>query len=116
MEVAILAAITKAQNEQLKQENEQLKSQVKEFQRLIFGSKSERFVSSIPSDIQIDLFAGAPTKNEEPLKQQQISYTRNLSSKKKQKPIRSQLPAHLPRIEEIIEPQVIVPGSKKIGE
>jgi len=116
MEVAILAAITKAQNEQLKQEVEQLKSQVKEFQRLIFGSKSERFVSSIPSDIQIDLFAGAPTKNEEPLKQQQISYTRNLSSKKKQKPIRSQLPAHLPRIEEIIEPQVIVPGSKKIGE
>ncbi len=117
MEAEVLAAITKAQNEQLKQENEQLKLQVKEFQRLIYGSKSERFVpSSISEDNQIDLFAGEPIKNPESSKQQQISYSRNVSSKKKQKPVRSELPSHLPRVEEIIEPEQIAAGAKKIGE
>ena len=116
MEAEILAAITKAQNEQLKQENEQLKLQLKEFKRLIFGSKSERFVPSTPTDSQIDLFTGTSAKDQEQLKQQQISYTRKVPSKKKQKPVRSELPAHLPRVEEIIEPSSIDPGAKKIGE
>lgn len=116
METAVQVAIIKVQNEHLKQENEQLKFQVKEFQRLIFGSKSERFIPSIPIDSQIDLFTGTSAKEQEQLEQQQISYTRKVSSKKKQKPVRSELPAHLPRVEEIIEPEQIASGAKKIGE
>lgn len=116
METTVQAAIIWVENEQLKQENEQLKSQVKEFQRLIFGSKSERFVPSNPTDSQIDLFTGTSAKDQEPLKQQQISYTRKVPSKKKKKPVRSELPSHLPRVEEIIEPELLAPGAKKIGE
>jgi len=116
METAVQVAIIKVQNEHLKQEVEQLKFQVKEFQRLIFGSKSERFIPSIPIDSQIDLFTGTSAKEQEQLEQQQISYTRKVSSKKKQKPVRSELPAHLPRVEEIIEPEQIASGAKKIGE
>ena len=115
MEIEVQAAIIKDQNEQLKQEVEQLKSQLKELQRLMFGSKSERFVSTVLNS-QIDLFTGTAPSDEVTIKQEEIKYTRTVSTTKKQKPVRQELPAHLPRVVEIIEPTVIAPGSKKIGE
>lgn len=115
MEAEVLAAITKVEYEQLKQENEQLKFQLKELQRIVFGSKSERFISE-PTDGQIDLFTGTAPSDQTPVKKEEITYTRKVSSKKKQKPVRSELPANLPRKTEIIEPLDLEPGSKKIGE
>lgn len=101
------------QNERLLSENEYLKQQLKELKRLIFGSKSERFVPT--DDSQLSLFNAqqeeAPEKESE-----QITYTREKPGKEKQAAIRAQLPSHLPRIEEVVEPEKLEEGSKKIGE
>ena len=106
--------VSKAEYDKLLLDYRNLKTQLSELQRMIFGSRSERFIPA--SDGQIDLFTG--TALEEPVKdrEQQISYTRSVSTKQKQKPIRTEIPSHLPRIEEIIEPDNTEPGSKKIGE
>ncbi|MCD6178290.1 MAG: IS66 family transposase [Bacteroidales bacterium] len=85
-----------------------------ELQRMIFGSRSERFVPV--TDGQIDLFTGTALSEQAKVQKQEISYTRTVGTKKKQKPIRTEIPSHLPRVEEVIEPSEIEPGSKKIGE
>jgi len=106
--------VSKAEYDHILSENQTLKAQLSELQRMIFGSRSERFIPSI--DGQIDLFTGTALSEQEKQQKQEINYTRTVSSKQKQKPIRTEIPSHLPRIEEIIEPKEIEPGSKKIGE
>jgi len=106
--------VPKAEYDQLLLEYQTLKAQLSELQRMIFGSKSERFVPV--TDGQIDLFTGTSLSEQAKGQKQEISYTRTVGTKKKQKPIRTEIPSHLPRIEEIIEPTEIEPGSKKIGE
>jgi transposase len=106
--------VPKAEYDQLLLDYQALKTQLSELQRMIFGSRSERFVPMI--DGQMDLFTGTSLSEQAKEQKQQISYTRTVSTKKKQKPIRTEIPSHLPRIEEIIEPKEIEPGSKRIGE
>lgn len=105
--------VSKGQYEKLLSENEYLKQQLKELKRLIFGSKSERFIPIDESQLQLfdSLEAEAPEKEVE-----EIIYKRGKSNKEKQPAIRTKLPSHLPRVEEIIEPEDIEEGSKKIGE
>lgn len=90
--------------------------QLSELQRMVYGSKSERLKSTTPDPQQLDLFAStedAPTI-EPPLEQTRtISYERK---KEKKQPVRSVLPEHLRREEEIIEPENIPRGAVKIGE
>jgi len=102
------------QNEKLLSENEYLKQQLDELKRLIFGSKSERFVPNAPDAEQYSLFETEVEPAEEQI--EEIAYSRKKAEKKKQKAIRAKIPAHLPRVEEIIEPDIIEYGSKKIGE
>ncbi|EDP94194.1 IS66 family transposase [Kordia algicida OT-1] len=90
---------------------EQLKRELAELKRLIFGSKSERFVPNTDA-LQLGLFTEASKVTNES-EQTQISYHR---SKTKKHPVRLPLASHLPRVEEIIEPKNIVDGSIKIGE
>ncbi len=106
--------VPKAEYDKLLLEYQSLKTQLSELQRMIFGSRSERFIPV--TDGQIDLFTGTALSEQAKQHKQEISYTRTVSLKQKQKPIRTEIPAHLPRIEEIIEPKEIEPGSKKIGE
>jgi len=106
--------VSKAEYDKLLIEYQSLKTQLSELQRMIFGSRSERFIPA--SDSQIDLFTGTALSEQAKEQKQEISYTRTVSAKKKQKPIRTEIPSHLPRIEEVIEPLEIEPGSKKIGE
>ena len=97
------------------QENLVLKAQIAELRRLIFGSKSERFIGSDVDVAQLGLFE--ETKQQQvTLEQEQISYSRNKPKEKKQVPVRALLPAHLPRIEEIIEPKNLHQNAVKIGE
>ncbi len=105
--------LSKGQYEKLLSENEYLKQQLKELKRLIFGSKSERFVPV--DDSQFSLF---DTEKEEVQEKEteQISYTREKPCKEKQIAIRTAIPSHLPRVEEVVEPDYIEEGSKKIGE
>ncbi|NRA12345.1 MAG: IS66 family transposase [Crocinitomicaceae bacterium] len=90
----------------------ELKRQLSELKRMIFGSKSERFIPT--EDGQLGLFVQQSEQQAE-TNQEQITYSRE-KNKNKQKPVRTSLPTHLPRVEEIIEPKDLVEGAKKIGE
>jgi len=98
--------------EKSQQEIALLKHQLAELKRLIYGAKSERFVSE--NSDQLSLFVqefSEPEKTTE-----QITYERNKKAKPKNPPVRLPLPAHLPRVEEVIEPTNIPEGSKQIGQ
>ena len=92
---------------------EWLKHQLAELQRLIFGSKRERFIT--PDPLQSTLF-DLPVAEVTVAKQEDIAYTRTKpETKDKKHPLRAELPAHLPRKTEIIEPENLPEGSKFIG-
>lgn len=96
----------------LKSEVADLKFRLSELNRLIFGAKSERFIAVDPQ--QMSLFE--LPEAEKPQKQtKQISYTRTKKEDKKQ-PLRMELPSHLPRKVEVIEPENLPENAKKIGE
>ncbi len=95
---------------QFKEEVVLLKHQLAELRRMIFGAKSERFISTDTN--QMTLF-DLPEQQTKPQEKEQITYTRNKSDKNKKQPLRLELAPHLPRKEEIIEPENI-PGNAKI--
>ena len=104
--------ISKQQYDQLLSENAWLKYEISELKRLIFGAKSERYIATDPN--QPTLFELPPeTIVEKP--QQEITYKRYKPEEKKH-PLRLELPAHLPRKQEIIEPEALPEGAKKIGD
>ena len=72
--------------EKATQENLVLKQQLAELRRLIFGSKSERFVSSETTTAQLGLFE--QDVEEIDSKREQITYSRT-KSKEKQVPVRA---------------------------
>ncbi|TSE03695.1 IS66 family transposase [Aquimarina algiphila] len=102
------------EHQKLQFDYQYLQQQLSELKRMIFGSKSERFVAS---DIeQLDLFVEQLEISDIKHESIEITYKREKKAEEKQQPIRSSIPSHLPRIEEIIEPAEISPNSKKIGE
>jgi len=104
----------KEKYEKSQQEVVVLKQQIAELRRLIFGSKSERFIPNDHDNHQLGLFE-KDTQQEETTEKEQISYSRT-KLKEKQIPVRVLLPAHLPRVEEIIEPISLNTDAVKIGE
>jgi transposase len=104
-------------HQSLKSDYQYVCFQLTELQRMLFGSKSERFISSTPDAFHGDLFASheLETANAEApvVETEVITYER---SKEKQHPARSRLPEHLRREEELIEPESIPEGAVKIGE
>jgi transposase len=108
---ALLAS--KSDYEKLQRDYESVRFELDQLKRMIFGSKSERFRPAIDPQ-QLALF-DIPAEESEP-KKEQITYTRNKSSEEKKQPVRSELPAHLPRVEHVIELKDLPEGAKKIGE
>ncbi len=96
-----------------------LKHQLKELQRLIFGSKQERFIPSgnNPSQLNLDMHVEeiAACKIIDAKKIECIRHTKEVTEKKEH-PGRMKLPEHLERREIIIEPEQNAEGYKKIGE
>ena len=93
---------------------EWLKHQLAELQRLIYGSKRERFIT--PDPLQSTLFDLPATEVSE-TKMEDITFTRTKPQAKDNKhPLRAELPAHLPRKTEIIEPENVPEGAKLIGK
>lgn len=84
--------------------------QLEQLKRMIFGTKSERFVPADPA--QSTLFEVGATA---PPPVQAISYTRTRPQEKKQ-PVREPIAAHLPRVERVIEPEDLPAGARKIGQ
>ncbi|MBI2269282.1 MAG: IS66 family transposase [Bacteroidetes bacterium] len=95
----------------------QLKEQLAQIKKLVYGSKSERFVPPVnPEQIIID-FDLPSDKLEQVGRLQNIAYMRRQAKKNKTVSTgRMSIPAHLPRVEIIIEPKEDVTGWVKIGE
>jgi len=86
-----------------------LEHELAELKRMIFGSKSERFIPTESS--QTSLFDVQTSGQESDY--ENINYRRK---KSKGHPKRSEIPSHLPRTEQVIEPDHLPEGSIKIGE
>lgn len=103
----------KLKNDRLESENAWLKYQLAELKRMIYGSKSERYIPQDPN--QPTLFElPEEERNEKPAEFETL--TRKKPEQKKRHPLRMEIPAHLPRRTEVIEPEYLPEGSKKIGE
>lgn len=89
---------------------EYLKNELAQLKRMIFGSKSERYIPQDKSQLSLELDIEVPEIPET----EQIIVKRKKNDKKK--PVRTELPSHLYREEIIIEPEAIAEGSKRIGE
>ncbi len=106
--------ITKAEYEDfLRQKNlvAALQHELAQLKRMIFGSKSERHIPGDPN--QPTLFELPAVEAPAPVKEQ-ISYTRDKAQAGK-KPVRMELPAHLERVIEVIEPENLPEGARKVN-
>ena len=108
-----MITISKAENDARINEIAFLKFQLAELKRLIYGAKSERFIALNPDQPTLFELPEEPITEKPP--QEEITYTRNKPETKKQ-PLRLELPAHLPRKTEVIEPELLPENAKKIGE
>ena len=98
----------------------QLKQQLAQLQKMIFGSRHERFIPSDtnPSQLSLDI----PVQAVAPgtiTSTKQVSYTRHtvaIESKPLVHPGRMKLPESLRREEILIEPAIDITDCKKIGE
>lgn len=111
-----LAAV-REENKALKSELAWYKLEVERMKRVIFGSKSERYISNQDDPSQLSLELDVEKPEEEPVEKEEITYKRDKPGKKeKSVPVRMAIPAHLPREEYIIEPEENIEGAKKIGQ
>src|SRR6056297_3121298 len=95
------------------QENEYLKFRISELQRLLYGSKRERFISNETVGQKKLPFKDLPKPAKEPKKKEKIEYYRE--KPKKKHPGRADFPGHLPVEEVWIEPDQSTDGLKHIG-
>lgn len=89
-----------------------LQHELAQLKRILFGSKSERHIPADPN--QPTLF-DLPAIEEPEAVKQQISYIRD-KKQKKSKAVRLELPAHLERKTEVIEPENLPENAHKISE
>lgn len=90
-----------------------LEQELAQLKRMVFGSKRERFVLEDTGQLALEL--EGIKKPEELPEKEQVSYERK-KSKKQGKAVRLELPHHLPRQTETIEPDELQEGAKRIGE
>jgi transposase len=108
------------QFESLKLQTISLQQQLAQLQKMIFGSRHERFVptDSNPSQLSLDIQAQS-TATCSVVEAKKITYvktTTTVQQKPLQHPGRMKLPDHLRREEIIIEPKEDISGLKKIAE
>lgn len=101
---------------QIKAENVYLKYELEKIKRMLFGSKSERFINT-GTNQQLTLgLEGEPQAPVE-VQEETISYQRKKAQDKKESVhSRAPLPSHLPRKDVVLEPDNLEEGAKKIGE
>lgn len=95
----------------------ELTHRLSQLERLVFGSRHERFVPATPAE-QLSLGISLEQTASEAAAVQTIEYTRTQkkTSTEKVHTGRMKLPADLPREQVVIEPKEDVGGLKKIGE
>jgi transposase len=108
---------SKQQNGELQIQIAALQHQLRNLQKLIFGSKTEKFVPASPNPSQLTLAMPTEALGERNLTAvQKIEYTRVTTTVKQQHPGRHKIPEHLERREQVIEPAEDTNGLKRIGE
>ena len=90
-----------------------LKQELAQLKRMIFGSKSERFIPDDPGQLSLGL--DVEQKENEEQETEDIAYKRRKGKKKKDVPVRLPLPSHLHREVIEIEPDEDITGAKRIG-
>jgi transposase len=96
-----------------------LEQQLQQLQKMIYGSRHERFVPAMANHPQLSLDIQAETIASRTASHQQVSYTRTISKIEQpplQHPGRMKLPESLRREEIIIEPAEDITACKKMGE
>ena len=81
--------------------------------RVVYGKKSERFILTPLEVTQLSLFQDHVPQSAPQEEPQIVSYKRNKTKKKP--PVRQELPAHLPRVTQIIEPDFDTSQMKRIN-
>jgi transposase len=109
-----MISIPKSEYENLQSAIILLQDQLTELKRMIFGVKSEKFIPSV--DNQLGLFGQTPHLDTIEPVTEHISFHRTKASKENKQPVRGILPAHLSRVEEIIEPDNLEADAQCIGE
>ncbi|RYG27882.1 MAG: hypothetical protein EON93_19620, partial [Burkholderiales bacterium] len=108
------------QNAELNLRVADLTHQLEQLKRMIFGSRSERFVPAVPENpAQLSLGLDSPLVEQQP-QTQQISYDRTVKTPvtKAENPNlngRNALPPHLRREEIVIQPDDLPQGAVCIG-
>jgi transposase len=103
-------------NARLLFENNYLKQEIAQLKRLIFGQKSERFISGEDKS-QLSMDLGLEAIEEAATQTEKITYERTKKSSKIKTPHgRSAIPAHLPRHDILIKPSEDVSGMPEIGQ
>jgi transposase len=112
----------KKSNQKLESSNQKLESSnqhkdliIVNLQRMLFGSKKERFISENKEQLAFlfEEFASQEALDDETPVKEKITYEREKPSKHAG---RNKLPENLPVIEEIIEPEEVTEDMVKIGE
>ena len=103
--------LLKLESQKLAAQLELLKAELEQLKRMIFGAKRERYEGPIAEQ---GLLFDEPVQAIQP-EVQEITVKRSKQPDAKQ-PVRAELAPHLPRVEEVIEPDHIPEGAKKIGE
>jgi len=102
--------------EKYSQEIKYLKHQIEQYKRILFGTKSERFLSNeIPNQLTLPFEINQEEVAQEVEKvKETVTYEREKTTKKH--PGRMVLPSHLPVNEIFVEPTENVEGLKCIGQ
>ncbi|SMO94983.1 Transposase [Saccharicrinis carchari] len=87
-----------------------LEEQLAYMKRMMFGKKSERFVDPNQLSLGLGIEETTPEAQPEPLPKETVQ------KKNKKRPVRQPIPKDLPRVIEIIDPENLLEGCKKIGE
>ena len=105
-----------SERDEFKRQTEELKRQLDDLKRMIFGAKSERYVPVDSNQLKMFEDMIAEKEKEIEIEKHTIVYQREKAKKEKEKPVRSVIPAHFPRVREVIEPENIDPKAVKIVE
>ena len=106
--------------EQLASEVEQLKQRLAWFERMLFDRKSERYVpdEEVAGQLKLGFSSQQAQEVEASVKQIIAEHERKktVAAKESTHEGRQPIPAHFPRVEEVIEPQEEVSGLVRIGQ
>lgn len=115
---------SRQKEEELQQVADKLTFENAYLRRQLFGRKSEKFIPQDPNQLKLD-FYGLPQLPEEKALEQElnkeqekevITYERRKKAEDKKQPVRQQLPEHLPRLENVIEPKNLPSDAVRMGE